>query len=172
MNDKKVEDELLDEIAVGIRNAPVPDYPGPPLLNALANAMQNSVQRSSVAPDGRRASIIAVSCSLVALLAAAIGLMACHVDNNDPNSNRRLVNDQKEVASNEISELIESPGLKTGPVLVSSVDPTPEFDRMTDQLDRLDARLHALENEVALGEVQTDAATLLAEYTLHKRTVW
>lgn len=172
MNDNEITDKLLDEIAIRIRNARVPDYPGPPLLDSLASAMPEPVRESPAPRRYPRATVVAVSCSLFALLAVVGGLLTRNTVDGDPHPRHHIARDDKDSVPFEIDELVEHRDLRIGPVQVSSVDTMPAFDRMTDQLDRLGARLHMLETEVALREVRSDAATLLAEYGPRKSTTW
>lgn len=172
MNDNDLIDKRLDEIAVRIRNAPVPDYPGPLLLDSLASAMPKPVRESPTSRQYPRATVVAVSCSLVALLAMVVGVLTRNAGDGDPHPRHHIARDDRDGVSVEVDDLVEPRDLKIGPVRVSSIDIMPEFDRMTEQLDRLAARLHMLETEVDLREVQSDAATLLAEYAPRKSTIW
>ena len=172
MNDNDITDKRLDKIAAQIRNAPVPDYPGPPLLDSLASAMPKPVRDSPTSRQSPRATVVAVSCSLVALLAVVGGLLTRNAVDGDPHPRHHIARDDRDGAPVTIDDLVEPRNLMVGPVQVSSIDTMPEFDRMKDQLDRLAARLHMLETEIALREVQSDAATLLAEYAPRKSTVW
>lgn len=171
MNDHDTTDKILDEVAVRIRNAPVPQYPGPELLDSLISAMPGPVRESPTSRNFPRATAVAVGCSLVTLLAVVVGLMTGNVGDGDLPLVRRVNN-----TVNGTLVRIPDPGevrhLRVGSVQVTSIDVLPEFDRMTDQLDRLSSRLQELETEVALREVQSDAATLLAEYAPRRSTVW
>lgn len=171
MNDDHFTDKLLDETAVRIRNSPVPDYPGPSLLDPLASAMSKPIRESSTPRQLPRAAVIAVSCSLVALLAVMVGVMTRNAGDDDRYPQHHIAMDDSVVPVGT-TNLTEPSDLRIGRVQVSSINITPEFDRMTDQLDRLAARLHLLETEVSLREVKSDAAILLAEYAPRKSTVW
>jgi hypothetical protein len=159
MNDKNASDKQIDEIAYRIRNAPVPDYPGQQLLDSLAIALpeRDSAARVSRPSAGRK--LIAVSCSVVVLFLAV-----------------SMINYSNVVeVSGTLNPLTKAPvepdDLKIGAVQIVSINITPEFNRMTDQLDLLDARLQILATQVAIQEVRSDAATLLAEFSPRESTV-
>lgn len=172
MNDNDITDKLLDEIAARIRNAPVPEYPGPPLLDSLASAIPKPVRESPTSRQYPRATVVTVSCSLVALLALIVGALMRNAVDGDPHPRHHIAKDNRDGVHLPIDDLDEPRDFIVGPVQVSSIDTGPEFERMTEQLNRLAARLHMLETEVALREVQSDAATLLAEYAPRKSTIW
>ena len=160
MNDKSASDKQIDEIAYLIRNAPVPDYPGQQLLDSLAIALAERDRAAHVSRPfaGRR--IVAVSCSVVVLLFLAISMI-----------NYSNVAGLSETLNPITKAIIEPSDLKFGPVQVVSINSTPEFNRMTDQLDLLDARLQILATQVTIQEVRSDAATLLAEFSPRENPV-
>lgn len=151
MNDKEPSvgdtEELLNDIAARIRNSPVPKYPAPPTVDVVA----------SDGPQFPRVAVFAVGCCLVVLCIVAITA----IDGDRPNEN---LHPESQVAESALGDLIE------GPIRITSFDPTPEFTRMSDGLDKLRSRLDRLETEVAVLEVQSDLASLLVEYTPNENT--
>lgn len=171
MNDKNTFDKQIDDIAYLIRNAPVPDYPSQQLLDSLAIALSELDRGSPVSRLSAGRKIVAVSCSVVVLLLLAVSMI---IHSNVVGVSRLsspITKDIEGSVPNSTAALIEPNDLKIGPVQIVSINSTPEFTRMTDQLDLLDARLQILATQVAIQEVRFDAATLLAEYSPRENTV-
>jgi hypothetical protein len=150
---EKHSEELLDDIAARIRSAPIPDYPGPPVLD------QNVIRT----PFPRIATI-AAGCCLVVLCISAIAVMNWDrpTENSDPLGQVAESDTENDV---EFRDLVGGTNPTVGPTQIVSFDPTPELDRMTDGLDQLSKRLDQLEAQVAISEVQSDVASLLVQYT-------
>ncbi len=153
---EKHSEELLDDIAARIRNAPIPDYPGPPVLDQ--NVFRTPFPRIAA---------IAVSCCLVVLCISAIAVMNWYRPTEDSRPVEQIAESDTE-NDVEVMELVGRTNPTVSPAQIVSFDPTPELDRMTDGLDQLSKRLDQLEAQVAISEIQSDVASLLVQYTPHE----
>ncbi|MBL8817246.1 MAG: hypothetical protein JNL58_14560 [Planctomyces sp.] len=171
MNDRNVSDKQIDEVAYRIRSTPVPDYPSQGLLDSLVTALPEYEQQPMVSRTSAGKKIIAVSCSVVALLLLAVSMVIRSNVVGGSGSVNPITTEVERDVPNGTAELVEPNNVKFGPVQIVTINPTPEFNRMTDQLDLLEARLQILATQVAIQEVRSDAATLLAEYSLRESSV-
>jgi len=156
MNEQDSTDKLLDAVAARIRSTPVPDYPGPPVLDS--QLAENPVTELSNVRKARHFQFGAICCCAAVLCAVAFTVMTRH---RVPDSNVREIAEQSEPSDANIM-----------PIHVQTIDSTLEFDLMIAELDRLSGRLDQLETEVAFLEVRSDLATLLAQYTPLKTDRW
>ena len=171
MNDRNASDKQIDEVAYLIRSTPVPDYPSQELLDSLVIALPEYEQQSLVSRTSTGKKIVAVSCSVVAMLLLAVSMVIRSNLVGGSGSVNPITKDVEGNIPNGTAELVEPDDLKFSPVQIVTINPTTEFKRMTDQLDLLDARLQLLATQVAIQEVRSDAATLLAEYSLRESSV-
>ena len=144
-------DDLLDEVISRLRSTPVPEYPGPPNLDPpeLQRPLHEQQQR-------RRGGGLLVVCAALVLCLAGLILTRSRQDGLD-----------SQIA------LKTHPGLANviaGPVTIDSGDERAEFSSLESQLDEVDGRLRAIDEEIAYQEVGSSAANLLAQYSQSKST--
>ena len=149
MNDKDPADRLLNDIVERIQNTSIPEYPGPSLLD-LTKMRHSLLPEADRSKQNSHAAALAIVCCAVVLCSAAV-LVAPR---------------QRPGRATHVTEITdENVNLNVGPVKIVEVDIIPELDRMLARLDRLAGQLDQLESDVALREIQSVAATVLAEFT-------
>ncbi|HIE95827.1 MAG: hypothetical protein ABGZ53_15950 [Fuerstiella sp.] len=155
MNEQDSTDKLLDDVTEHIRRMPIPEYPGSPMLRTPLSERPSDT--SATSHKSRRGALIAVCCCS-AVLAVVLVVVSTTGDSDDRNRGAEIA--QAAPAGNET----------VGPVHVHVVNPTAELDGML--LQRTSERLDQLEQEVALRDVRSDVAVLLAKFTPQQSDLW
>jgi len=146
MNEQDSTDKLLDDVTEHIRRMPIPEYPGSPMLRTPLSERPSDT--SATSHKSRRGALIAVCCCS-AVLAVVLVVVSTTGDSDDRNRGAEIA--QAAPAGNETV-------------------PTAELDGML--LQRTSERLDQLEQEVALRDVRSDVAVLLAKFTPQQSDLW